>query len=663
MSLKNQDHEIVHVVVGTSFAEQPHGDGRAKKIAFWINVGGVPTAFESIDAVAAELGVRPLEMRGTLASSLTKSSFAGSANDIPGPGSAAVAVVQYQKLPRASLMMKLAEDEADYGEIKPTTPAALADLYASRALPRVSSSSDDATEMPPLPVPVAADAEKRGSTNISVLLPDAEQPVKVRVSRGSTAASLVAPALAKRLPLSTLAATAYSFVGMPTPLQPGFIVNANVPLEALLELIGGGADNDDDDEERRAVLEMWELPDVLNVRLASSGGDARATVLDFGVPLDRMLRVLRLRFGDKLGAGDDVLLQFNDKWLRLAVSLEAQGIARATSYGGVLTIHTLADARSAIGAWRCTQTATFEAVSVRLFDEQRVLAAGDALFALEFLVVVLHGDTEIVLSRRGASRDVVLRLRAADAAQASTWFELLRRASLQSARRVFNVPLDELLRRDGRRAVVPQLVHAAVSFLRGLEPLPPALFQRSGSPQLLALLRAQADGGMPLVFDALDAADAHAVASLLLEFLAELPEPPVTYALVTPLCLNFADALGKLPAENADLLRFVCDFFNELCARQRLSAERLATFVCHALVRRPVSSVSSSVYYRAASESVLGDLAVPEVVQVDQQQLALVTNLIQFSSRIPGPRGVARSVAKKVRSRGRARSDALSYVK
>jgi hypothetical protein len=33
-SLKNQDHEIVHVVVGTSFAEQPHGDGRAKKIAF-----------------------------------------------------------------------------------------------------------------------------------------------------------------------------------------------------------------------------------------------------------------------------------------------------------------------------------------------------------------------------------------------------------------------------------------------------------------------------------------------------------------------------------------------------------------------------------------------------------------------------------------------------
>jgi hypothetical protein len=55
-SLKNQDHEIVYVVVGTSFAEQPHGDGRAKKIAFWINVGGVQTAFESIDAVAAELG-------------------------------------------------------------------------------------------------------------------------------------------------------------------------------------------------------------------------------------------------------------------------------------------------------------------------------------------------------------------------------------------------------------------------------------------------------------------------------------------------------------------------------------------------------------------------------------------------------------------------------
>jgi hypothetical protein len=734
LSLKNQDAEIVHVVVGTSFSEQqrqttPQSASRSR-LAFWVNIGGVPTAFDSMEAVATELGVVPMELHGTLASSLSRS-FVGTADDISSasaaPAAASKVTVHYQKLPRASLMMKLAEEEGDYGELKSTTPTAsasatataaeLTEMYATRELPRVASSSslsssdgltrksvarvastssDDDAELPPLP-PVV-ETVKRDSTNISVLLPDAEQPVTVRVSRGSTAASLVAPALAKRLPLSTLAAAAYSFVALPTPQQPGFIVNANVPLEALLELIGH---NDaDDDDERRSVLEMWELPDVLNVRLASHDGETRATVIDFGVPLDRMLRVLRLRFGDKLAPTEDILLRFNDKWLRLAVSLEAQGIARATSYNGVLTIHRVSDALRAIGSWRSPQSATFfiggagnDAQQVRLYDDQRLLVLGNKsdapdAYALEFLVVVLHGDSELVLSRRGASRDAVLRLRSNDVTLVSTWFELLRRASLQSARRVFNVPLDELLRREGRRAVVPQLVHAAVAFLRNLDPMPPALFQRPGSPQLLGLLRSQADGGAPLVLDSLDPADAHAVASLLLEFLCELPEPPVTFALVGPLCLcaerlvrdianradaeaRFVELLGKLPPENADLLRFVCDFCNEMCSRQRVSVEKLGFVFCRALVRRPPENSSaaadrerkaSAVYYRAAEQaSAVADLAPPEE-KADQQQLALATKLIQLSNRIPGPRGVARNVVTKQRSRGRARSDALSHV-
>ena len=105
---------------------------------------------------------------------------------------------------------------------------------------------------------------------------------------------------------------------------------------------------------------------------------------------------------------------------------------------------------------------------------------------------------------------------------------MLRLASLQSERRIFGVPLEELLRREGRRAVVPQLVHSCVAWLRQLDPVPPALFEQPGSPQLLTLLRSQADAGSPLEFDSMDRADAHAVAELLRSFLSELPEPPTT---------------------------------------------------------------------------------------------------------------------------------------
>ena len=150
----------------------------------------------------------------------------------------------------------------------------------------------------------------------------------------------------------------------------------------------------------------------------------------------------------------------------------------------------------------------------------------------------------------------------------------LRKASLQSARRIFGVPLDELLRREGRKAVVPQLVHSCVSWLRRLDPLPPALFEQQGSPQLLSLLRSQADAGAPLEFDVLDSADALAVAALLLEFLREMPEPPVPFALCSSLCTTldqrklasaeidnaFVSVLERMPPQNADLLRFLCDF-------------------------------------------------------------------------------------------------------
>jgi hypothetical protein len=759
MSLKNESGGVEHVVVGTSFATNAVGE--PSKRAYWIEMGGVPRAFDSIEAIAAELGVRPV-LVGTLASSLSRPSLAQSMpisvsnNSHSTPSSAdggKKPSVIYNRLPRASVMLRLALNENDnnddYSELvtgaSMSRPVAISDalalspraapvpaplssdpliesaapLYASRALPLLAAASadepsSDFSALPPLPPPVAATSvtpvasppppaqSASESSTVRVLLPDADRPVTVRVNRGATASQLVAPALAKRLPVSTLSASSYSFVSLPTRSSPGFIVTANVPLEALTDIIGLRASDSsgdgDDAGGGAATLEMWETPDVRNVALASSESDLRATVLDYGVPLDRMLRVLRLRFGVELG---DFLLRFEKRWLQLAVSLNAQGVTRELP--GSLCIFSHADIVRALPSWTVPHQASFgtggDAAQCvhhfRLFAEQRVLARFAssaaamrdepplAVYALEFHTVMMQSPEAIVLIRRGAQRnvDAVASLRGADRLLVAKWFDLLRAASLQSARRVFGVPLDELLRREGRRAVVPQLVHACVSFLRQLEPTPPALFERPGSPQLLALLRAQADGGAPLVLDALDAADAHAVASLLLAFLRELPEPPATFELVARLCNagprlaardgvgadeaagQFAVAVRQLPAYNADLLRFVCDFLNELSKRQRVQFDKLGAVVCSALVRRAPKEPSldeSAAYWRQSDDDVLADIAPPKPAD-DPQLVAVATSLIRLSHLIPGPRGVARPLGKN-RARGRARSDALSSV-
>lgn len=729
-------------------------------------MGGVPRAFDSIEAIAAELGVKPV-LVGTLASSLSRPSLAQSmpvnvannsssstsssinSNSDTGDGVKKPSVI-YNRLPRASVMLRLAvndnADNEDYSELvtgaSMSRPVAISDalalspraapvpvpllandpliesaapLYASRALPLLAASSadepsSDFSSLPPLPpatsavTPVASPPPPQASnesSTVRVLLPDADRPVTVRVNRGATASQLVAPALAKRLPVSTLSASSYSFVSLPNKNSPGFIVTANVPLEALTDIIGlraSDSSGDGADDTSAATLEMWETPDVRNVALASSESDLKATVLDYGVPLDRMLRVLRIRFGVDLG---DFVLRFEKRWLQLAVSLNGQGVTREQP--GNLYIYSHADIMRALPSWNVPHQASFgtggdAAQSVhhfRLFSEQRVLARyassaaamrNDpplAVYALEFHTAMMQSPETIVLIRRGAQRnvDAVASMRGADRLLVAKWFDLLRAASLQSARRVFGVPLDELLRREGRRAVVPQLVHACVSFLRQLEPTPPALFERPGSPQLLALLRAQADGGAPLVLDALDAADAHAVASLLLAFLRELPEPPATFELVARLCSagprlaardgagadeatgQFAVAVRQLPAYNADLLRFVCDFLNELSKRQRVQFDKLGAVVCSALVRRAPKEPSldeSAAYWRQSDDDVLADIAPPKPAD-DPQLVAMATTLIRLSHLIPGPRGVVRPVGKN-RARGRARSDALSSV-
>ena len=114
------------------------------------------------------------------------------------------------------------------------------------------------------------------------------------------------------------------------------------------------------------------------------------------------------------------------------------------------------------------------------------------VYLLEYHTAILHDDNEIVLMRRvnalkldnetrvRISPPAVIRLRHADVDTVQRWFALLRAGCLQSARRVFGVPLDELEQREHRRAVVPQLVHSAITWLRRLDTSPPGLFERAG---------------------------------------------------------------------------------------------------------------------------------------------------------------------------------------
>ena len=139
-------------------------------------------------------------------------------------------------------------------------------------LSELSQSMPTTTQhMPPSMPPPSIASRGRANSNVESLfrvrLPDADRPVSVRVKRGATVSELVAPALAKRLPVSALSASAYSFVCLPDEEQPGFIVNSDVPLDALRDMIGGDDDDDADDDESTSkaskVLEMWERPDVM----------------------------------------------------------------------------------------------------------------------------------------------------------------------------------------------------------------------------------------------------------------------------------------------------------------------------------------------------------------------------------------------------------------
>jgi hypothetical protein len=92
---------------------------------------------------------------------------------------------------------------------------------------------------------------------------------------------------------ASLDLTRFRFVVSATETTPGMIISSNVPLHTTAV----GTAN---------VLEMWQVPDVMTVRLHawSAGSEDKPTVIDYACPLLHMLPVIRRRFASQLAPGN-----------------------------------------------------------------------------------------------------------------------------------------------------------------------------------------------------------------------------------------------------------------------------------------------------------------------------------------------------------------------
>jgi hypothetical protein len=97
----------------------------------------------------------------------------------------------------------------------------------------------------------------------------------------------------KELNHASLDLTRFRFVVSATETTPGMIISSNVPLHTTAV----GTAN---------VLEMWQVPDVMTVRLHawSAGSEDKPTVIDYACPLLHMLPVIRRRFASQLAPGN-----------------------------------------------------------------------------------------------------------------------------------------------------------------------------------------------------------------------------------------------------------------------------------------------------------------------------------------------------------------------
>nr|XP_061818685.1 rho GTPase-activating protein 24-like [Nerophis lumbriciformis] len=180
------------------------------------------------------------------------------------------------------------------------------------------------------------------------------------------------------------------------------------------------------------------------------------------------------------------------------------------------------------------------------------------------------------------------------AGQGDEWLKSLNKGVWIPFTGVFGQRLEETVLYERRYGVcsVPLVVEQCVTFIRerGLQEV--GLFRQPGRASLVRELQEAFDGGERPSFDS--NTDVHTVASLLKLYLRQLPEPLVPYSHYQDFLLcgtnisndrvegleKLRNLLQELPVANFNLLKFICQFLNEVQSHSKgnkMSCQNLAT--------------------------------------------------------------------------------------
>eukprot|EP00013_Stygamoeba_regulata_P003266 CAMPEP_0177628678 /NCGR_PEP_ID=MMETSP0447-20121125/259_1 /TAXON_ID=0 /ORGANISM="Stygamoeba regulata, Strain BSH-02190019" /LENGTH=261 /DNA_ID=CAMNT_0019129941 /DNA_START=166 /DNA_END=948 /DNA_ORIENTATION=+ len=168
-----------------------------------------------------------------------------------------------------------------------------------------------------------------------------------------------------------------------------------------------------------------------------------------------------------------------------------------------------------------------------------------------------------------------------------------------TATEVFGVPLQELAARD--QVDVPVFLLRLIKFLNDTALEVEGVFRMSAGVKQLEQLRVQVDRGLDLPFA--EIGDVHLVASLLKQYLMDLPEPLLTFGLYPSFlgatqtenpAAKLRTIINSLPPVNRAVAEILFLFLNRLhnnCVANKMTAQNLAIIFSQIVLRPEVESV------------------------------------------------------------------------
>ncbi|XP_058271243.1 rho GTPase-activating protein 24 isoform X4 [Hemibagrus wyckioides] len=196
---------------------------------------------------------------------------------------------------------------------------------------------------------------------------------------------------------------------------------------------------------------------------------------------------------------------------------------------------------------------------------------------------------------------------------------------LSFKRRVFGQRLEETVLYERRYGdhMAPLVVEQCVDFIREQGLMEVGLFRQPGQATLVKELQEAFDAGEKPSFDS--STDVHTVASLLKLYLRELPEPLVPFSRYQEflICgkkisshreqglLELRNLLHELPVANFKLLKYICQFLNEVqsfSSTNKMSIQNLATVFGPNILRPKAEDPESIIGGAAVVQHLMSEL-------------------------------------------------------